>query len=55
MAEYTNIEKPFLEKLNQAHWQVIDQVQGVPGGWAISLWIVCWEEKKKSEPLLEVD
>ncbi len=25
MAEYTNVEKPFLEKLRQAHWQVIDQ------------------------------
>ena len=25
MAEYTNVEKPFLEKLSQAHWQVIDQ------------------------------
>jgi type I restriction enzyme R subunit len=30
MAEYTNVEKPFLEKLSQAHWQVIDQGQGVP-------------------------
>jgi|SRR5665647_1481359 len=30
MAEYTNVEKPFLEKLRQAHWQVIDQGQGVP-------------------------
>ena len=27
MAEYTNVEKPFLEKLRQAHWQVIDQGQ----------------------------
>jgi len=25
MAEYTNVEKLFLEKLRQAHWQVIDQ------------------------------
>jgi ATP-dependent DNA helicase RecG len=25
MTEYTNVEKPFLEKLRQAHWQVIDQ------------------------------
>jgi len=25
MAEYTNVEKPFLEKLRQAHWQAIDQ------------------------------
>jgi len=30
MAEYTNVEKPFLEKLRQTHWQVIDQGQGVP-------------------------
>ncbi len=30
MAEYTNVEKPFLEKLRQAHWQVIDQGQGIP-------------------------
>lgn len=30
MAEYTNVEKPFLEKLHQAHWQVIDQGQGIP-------------------------
>jgi type I restriction enzyme R subunit len=30
MAEYTNVEKPFLDKLRQAHWQVIDQGQGVP-------------------------
>jgi len=30
MAEYANVEKPFLEKLSQAHWQVIDQGQGIP-------------------------
>ena len=30
MAEYTNVEKPFLEKLRQAHWHVIDQGQGIP-------------------------
>jgi len=30
MAEYTNVEKPFLGKLSQAHWQVIDQGQGIP-------------------------
>ena len=30
MAEYINVEKPFLEKLRQTHWQVIDQGQGVP-------------------------
>lgn len=29
MAEYTNVEKPFLDKLRQAHWQVIDQGQGI--------------------------
>jgi hypothetical protein len=30
MAEYSNAEKPFLDKLRQAHWDVIDQGQGVP-------------------------
>lgn len=30
MAEYINIEKPFLEKLRQLGWQVIDQGVGVP-------------------------
>ena len=30
MAEYTNVEKPFLEKLHQAHWEVINQGQGIP-------------------------
>jgi type I restriction enzyme R subunit len=30
MAEYTNVEKPFLEKLHQAHWDVINQGQGIP-------------------------
>jgi len=33
MAEYTNVEKPFLDKLRQAHWEVIDQRQGIPGDW----------------------
>jgi len=31
MAEYINVEKPFLEKLRQLGWQVIDQGIGVPG------------------------
>jgi type I restriction enzyme R subunit len=30
MAEYINIEKPFLDKLRQLGWQVIDQGLGVP-------------------------
>lgn len=30
MAEYTNVEKPFLEKLQLANWEVINQGQGVP-------------------------
>jgi type I restriction enzyme R subunit len=30
MAEYINVEKPFLEKLRQLNWQVIDQGLGIP-------------------------
>lgn len=30
MAEYINVEKPFLDKLHQLGWQVIDQGIGVP-------------------------
>src|SRR5450759_5041667 len=30
MPEYTNVEKPFLEKLRQLGWQVFDQGLGVP-------------------------
>jgi len=30
MAEYINVEKPFLDKLRQLGWQVIDQGLGVP-------------------------
>ena len=30
MAEYINVEKPFLEKLRRLGWQVIDQGLGVP-------------------------
>lgn len=30
MAEYINVEKPFLDKLRQLGWQVIDQGFGVP-------------------------
>jgi type I restriction enzyme R subunit len=30
MAEYINIERPFLDKLRQLNWQVIDQGLGVP-------------------------
>lgn len=37
MAEYLNVEKPFLEKLRQLNWQVIDQEIGVPQDPAKSL------------------
>ncbi|MEO8232682.1 MAG: type I restriction endonuclease, partial [Ignavibacteriota bacterium] len=30
MAEYINVEKPFLDKLRQLNWQVIDQGLGIP-------------------------
>ena len=30
MAEYVNVEKPFLEKLKECHWKVIDQSTGIP-------------------------
>ena len=30
MAEYINIEKPFLDKLQQLGWKVINQGQGIP-------------------------
>ena len=30
MAEYINVEKPFLDKLRQLGWTVIDQGLGVP-------------------------
>jgi type I restriction enzyme R subunit len=30
MAEYLNVEKPFLDKLQELNWQVIDQGQGIP-------------------------
>ena len=37
MAEYINVEQPFLNKLREAHWTVIDQGQGIPANPAISL------------------
>lgn len=37
MAEYTNVEKPFLEKLQELGWQVIDQGTGIPTDPAESL------------------
>ena len=30
MAEYQNVEQPFLAKLNEIGWRVIDQGQGIP-------------------------
>jgi type I restriction enzyme, R subunit len=30
MAEYINVEKPFLDKLRQLQWRVIDQGMGIP-------------------------
>jgi len=46
MAEYSNIEKPFLEKLRQAYWQVIDQGQGIPVDPAKLHGLICWAQKK---------
>lgn len=37
MAEYINVEQPFLNKLREAHWTVIDQGQGIPANPTISL------------------
>lgn len=37
MAEYINVERPFLAKLAQLNWQVIDQGQGIPQNPAKSL------------------
>ncbi len=38
MAEYTNVEKPFLEKLRDLNWRIIDQGSfGIPQDPAISL------------------
>jgi type I restriction enzyme R subunit len=37
MAEYINVEQPFLNKLRDAHWTVIDQGQGIPADPAISM------------------
>lgn len=31
MAEYLNVEQPFLHKLQQLGWEIIDQGQGIPG------------------------
>jgi type I restriction enzyme, R subunit len=30
MAEYINVEKPFLDKLHHLGWKVINQGQGIP-------------------------
>jgi type I restriction enzyme R subunit len=30
MAEYINVEKPFLDKLQLLGWKVINQGQGIP-------------------------
>jgi hypothetical protein len=30
MAEYINVEKPFLDKLQHLGWKVINQGQGIP-------------------------
>jgi len=54
MAEYTNVEKPFLEKLRQAHWQVVDQGQGVPVNPKQSLRISFGEVALKEEFLRSV-
>ena len=30
MSEYSNVEKPFLQKLRETHWEVVDQSVGIP-------------------------
>ncbi len=47
MAEYTNIEKTFLEKLHQANWQVINQGQGVLVEQAKLLQVICRQGRKR--------
>lgn len=37
MAEYINVEQPFLNKLRDAQWTVIDQGQGIPANPALSM------------------
>lgn len=37
MAEYINVEKPFLEKLKELNWHIIDQGQGIPQDPSMSL------------------
>ena len=54
MAEYNNVEKPFLEKLRQARWQVIDQGQVIPMNPATSLRTSFGEVALKSEFMASV-
>ena len=37
MSEYSSVEKPFLQKLKEIGWNVIDQKQGIPENPADSL------------------
>ena len=30
MSEYSNVERPFLQKLEETHWDIIDQETGIP-------------------------
>ena len=30
MSEYSNVERPFLQKLKETHWDIIDQGTGIP-------------------------
>ena len=55
MAEYTNVEKPFLEKLRELGWQVIDHGGfGIPQDPASSLRSSFKEVTLKSEFLQAV-
>lgn len=37
MSEYSNVEKPFLDKLSELGWEVINQGQGFPHDPTISV------------------
>ena len=37
MSEYSNVERPFLQKLRETHWRVIDQGTGIPQDPMVSL------------------
>lgn len=37
MSEYNNVEQPFLKKLEETHWDIIDQGPGIPQNPIVSL------------------